>query len=76
MHCNITTPFVILVGIGNGVLEDELRGMASGPLDGNVIQVDNFGSLRNVVNTLSTGLCNSKCYRKCDLSNLTYKNIV
>ncbi len=51
----------VSVGIGNGVLEDELRGMASGPLEGNVISVDNFNALRNVISTLSNGLCNSEC---------------
>lgn len=51
---------MIAVGIGQGVSQEELRGMASDPIDKNVINVRNFDALDEVLNSLTQGLCNSE----------------
>ncbi len=58
--CLLQNIHIITVGIGGGVSEEELRGMASYPTDKNVIQVNNFDALTNILDTLSKGLCDSK----------------
>ena len=52
--------YMISVGIGGGVDEQELRGMASSPEDQNVLTVSNFDSLNQISNRLTDSLCDSK----------------
>ena len=51
---------VITVGVGGGVSEVELKGMASYPTDANVVLADDFDSLESVMSQLSRGLCNGE----------------
>ena len=51
---------MLAVGIGNNLNQDELEGIASYPVDNNVIRLNNFMSLGDGVDELLDSICNSK----------------
>ena len=51
---------LIVVGIGRGVSDMELKSMASDPVESNVITTDDFDGLQTILSAVSDGLCNSK----------------
>ena len=48
---------VVAIGIGSGVSQDELNGIASDPDDRNVILVQDFSQLSNVEDQLQNASC-------------------
>ena len=55
--------FMIAVGIGGNIRNLELEGIASEPLDANVIVVNNFNELLDIEDTLYQAVCNGEyCY--------------
>jgi len=48
---------VVAIGIGSGVSQDELDGIASDPDDRNVIHVQDFTQLSNVEDQLRNASC-------------------
>ena len=51
---------VLAVGVGSGVRQRELEGIASGDDGTNVFRVNSFEGLRNIKNTILGSLCNSE----------------
>ena len=51
---------ILAVGIGDMVSKFELEGMASAPVERNVILVRDFRSLNSIIGRISEGVCNSK----------------
>ena len=49
---------ILPVAIGNNVREIELQGMASDPIDNNIIRAADFMSLNNIKNALLNAVCN------------------
>ena len=61
MHCFCSSGITLLVlGIGKGVSQRELEAIASDPVSSNVLHVDGFDTLGNIVSTLTQGVCHSK----------------
>ena len=61
MSCRARGVQILVVAIGRGVSNKELDGMASEPVENNVLFADSFADLTSVVAaSLRTALCNSK----------------
>ena len=52
---------VMSVAIGNWLNIYELQAIASYPVDRNLIRVNNFDALNNIVFTIKDAVCDSKC---------------
>ena len=73
---------ILVVGVGNGVNERELQGMASPPSALNIIRAASFNLLNHdLAKQLTIPVCNSECVRHCtfsllhELSHLCYAKI-
>jgi len=70
---------IVALGVGGGIDESELRGIASSPRERNVISVEDFTSLPFVEEQLRNESCNGNLYlyiwRWCMLGWIQFKNV-
>ena len=49
---------IVVIGVGKGVNEEELRSVASDPVSRNVVTASDWTDLRRMANDITSGICN------------------